>query len=240
MCLLYLLPHPFLSLHTLIGERVLASGSVQLPRFTLLESGSLLISPSHISDAGTYTCMASNSRGIDEASADLVVWGERAGLNGPSHIFANTQTLGNEVVPYNGKDTKALLCASLESSLRCFLQEAIKKQKYNLAACHFIWNEFFRNMSCFFVLFFPSVVPTQEGDFVLAVFISVAFLICRSLLSFVFTARTRITTPPQDQSVIKGTKATMTCGVTHDPSVAMRWECIHKHGRIKLVYKALR
>jgi len=59
---------------------VLASGSVQLPRFTLLESGSLLISPSHISDAGTYTCMASNSRGIDEASADLVVWGEREGL----------------------------------------------------------------------------------------------------------------------------------------------------------------
>ncbi|PWA21587.1 hypothetical protein CCH79_00003262, partial [Gambusia affinis] len=88
------------------GERVLASGSVQLPRFTLLESGSLLISPSHISDAGTYTCMASNSRGIDEASADLIVW-----------------------------------------------------------------------------------------------------------------ARTRITTPPQDQSVIKGTKAIMTCGVTHDPSV---------------------
>uniref|UniRef100_A0A672YY63 Sidekick cell adhesion molecule 2b n=1 Tax=Sphaeramia orbicularis TaxID=375764 RepID=A0A672YY63_9TELE len=95
------------------GERVLASGSVQLPRFTLLESGSLLISPSHISDAGTYTCMASNSRGIDEASADLVVW-----------------------------------------------------------------------------------------------------------------ARTRITTPPQDQSVIKGTKAILTCGVTHDPSVTVRhvWE----------------
>uniref|UniRef100_A0A3Q2G407 Sidekick cell adhesion molecule 2b n=1 Tax=Cyprinodon variegatus TaxID=28743 RepID=A0A3Q2G407_CYPVA len=95
------------------GERVLASGSVQLPRFTLLESGSLLISPSHISDAGTYTCMASNSRGIDEASADLIVW-----------------------------------------------------------------------------------------------------------------ARTRITTPPQDQSVIKGTKAIMTCGVTHDPSVIIRhvWE----------------
>ncbi|KAM6964645.1 protein sidekick-2 isoform 1-T1 [Tautogolabrus adspersus] len=95
------------------GERVLASGSVQLPRFTLLESGSLLISPSHISDAGTYTCMASNSRGIDEASADLLVW-----------------------------------------------------------------------------------------------------------------ARTRITTPPQDQSVIKGTKAIMTCGVTHDPSVTVRhiWE----------------
>lgn len=58
------------------GERVLASGSVQLPRFTLLESGSLLVSPAHLSDAGTYTCMASNSRGIDEASASLLVWGE--------------------------------------------------------------------------------------------------------------------------------------------------------------------
>lgn len=72
----------FFLIFTCLGERVLASGSVQLPRFTLLESGSLLISPSHISDAGTYTCMASNSRGIDEASADLVVWGEHAGLDG--------------------------------------------------------------------------------------------------------------------------------------------------------------
>ncbi|XP_057572172.1 protein sidekick-2 [Hippopotamus amphibius kiboko] len=95
------------------GERVLASGSVQLPRFTLLESGSLLISPTHISDAGTYTCLATNSRGVDEASADLVVW-----------------------------------------------------------------------------------------------------------------ARTRITKPPQDQSVIKGTQASMVCGVTHDPRVTVRyvWE----------------
>uniref|UniRef100_A0A4W3KFY3 Sidekick cell adhesion molecule 2 n=1 Tax=Callorhinchus milii TaxID=7868 RepID=A0A4W3KFY3_CALMI len=95
------------------GEKVLASGSVQLPRFTLLESGSLLISPSHISDAGGYTCLATNSRGVDEASSDLVVW-----------------------------------------------------------------------------------------------------------------ARTRITTPPQDQSVIKGTVAMLTCGVTRDPNVAISyvWE----------------
>ncbi|NXN87915.1 SDK2 protein, partial [Bombycilla garrulus] len=95
------------------GERVLASGSVQLPRFTLLESGSLLVSPAHLPDAGTYTCLATNSRGVDEAAADLVVW-----------------------------------------------------------------------------------------------------------------ARTRITDPPQDQSVIKGTKAVMSCGVTHDPSVDVRyvWE----------------
>uniref|UniRef100_A0A8C8RVJ0 Sidekick cell adhesion molecule 2 n=1 Tax=Pelusios castaneus TaxID=367368 RepID=A0A8C8RVJ0_9SAUR len=95
------------------GERILASGSVQLPRFTLLESGSLLISPTHIADAGSYTCLATNSRGVDEASAELIVW-----------------------------------------------------------------------------------------------------------------ARTRISRPPQDQSVIKGTKAFMSCGVTHDPSVAIRyvWE----------------
>ncbi|XP_062448077.1 protein sidekick-2 [Rhea pennata] len=95
------------------GERVLASGSVQLPRFTLLESGSLLVSPARLADAGTYTCLATNSRGVDEASADLVVW-----------------------------------------------------------------------------------------------------------------ARTRITDPPQDRSVIKGTKALMSCGVTHDPSVGVRyvWE----------------
>uniref|UniRef100_G3TZH8 Sidekick cell adhesion molecule 2 n=1 Tax=Loxodonta africana TaxID=9785 RepID=G3TZH8_LOXAF len=95
------------------GERILASGSVQLPRFTLLESGSLLVSPTHISDAGTYACLATNSRGVDEASADLVVW-----------------------------------------------------------------------------------------------------------------ARTRITKPPQDQSVIKGTQASMVCGVTHDPRVTVRyvWE----------------
>ena len=77
-----------------LGERVLASGSVQLPRFTLLESGSLLISPSHISDAGTYTCMASNSRGIDEASADLVVWGECLGLDGQGLSYPFKYTSG--------------------------------------------------------------------------------------------------------------------------------------------------
>lgn len=101
------------------GERILASGSVQLPRFTLLESGSLLISPTHISDAGTYTCLATNSRGVDEASADLVVW-----------------------------------------------------------------------------------------------------------------ARTRITKPPQDQSVIKGTQASMVCGVTHDPRVTVRYSTQRGRGRL--------
>ncbi|XP_063312409.1 protein sidekick-2 isoform X2 [Pelobates fuscus] len=95
------------------GDRILASGSLQIPRFTLLESGSLLINPAHISDIGTYTCTATNSRGADDASADIMVW-----------------------------------------------------------------------------------------------------------------ARTCITNPPTDQSVIKGTKASLSCGVSHDPSVAIRylWE----------------
>ncbi len=43
-------------------------------------------------------------------------------------------------------------------------------------------------------------------------------------LWFVCVARTRITNPPQDQSVIKGTKAAMTCGVTFDPSVTVRYK----------------
>uniref|UniRef100_A0A8D2MXH9 Ig-like domain-containing protein n=1 Tax=Zonotrichia albicollis TaxID=44394 RepID=A0A8D2MXH9_ZONAL len=30
-------------------------------------SGSLLVSPAHLSDAGTYTCLATNSRGVDES-----------------------------------------------------------------------------------------------------------------------------------------------------------------------------
>lgn len=68
------------------GERILASGSVQLPRFTLLESGSLLISPTRISDAGSYTCLATNSRGVDEASAELVVWGKMLLLLAPCSV----------------------------------------------------------------------------------------------------------------------------------------------------------
>ncbi len=137
------------------GERVLASGSVQLPRFTLLESGSLLISPSHISDAGTYTCMASNSRGIDEASADLVVWGECVCVC-------------------------VLKCTDRRLSL--YFRMSIFKCVCDIHL-YIYW--------CAFPLFYQ-------------------------------TARTRITNPPQDQSVIKGTKATMTCGVTHDPSVSVR------------------
>nr|KAF6347352.1 sidekick cell adhesion molecule 1 [Pipistrellus kuhlii] len=56
------------------GGHVLASGSVRIPRFLLLESGGLQISPVSIQDAGTYTCYAANSEGALNASATLTVW----------------------------------------------------------------------------------------------------------------------------------------------------------------------
>ncbi|KAK7162105.1 hypothetical protein R3I94_004680 [Phoxinus phoxinus] len=55
------------------GSQVLASGSVQIPRFTLLESGGLQILPIMPSDAGNYTCLASNSEGLVNATVALTV-----------------------------------------------------------------------------------------------------------------------------------------------------------------------
>ncbi|XP_025025150.1 protein sidekick-1 [Python bivittatus] len=56
------------------GNQILASGSVQLPRFRLLESGGLQITPVFLQDAGVYTCCAANSEGALNASAALTVW----------------------------------------------------------------------------------------------------------------------------------------------------------------------
>ncbi|XP_049758675.1 protein sidekick-1 isoform X3 [Elephas maximus indicus] len=56
------------------GNQILASGSVQIPRFMLLESGGLQISPVFIQDAGNYTCYATNTEGSLDASAMLTVW----------------------------------------------------------------------------------------------------------------------------------------------------------------------
>lgn len=44
-----------------------------------------------------------------------------------------------------------------------------------------------------------------------------------TLSSRPLSARTHITKPPQDQSVIKGTQASMVCGVTQDPRVTVRY-----------------
>lgn len=57
-----------------VGSQVLASGSVQVPRFTLLQSGGLEIQPITFQDSGEYTCIASNSEGTINATATLTVW----------------------------------------------------------------------------------------------------------------------------------------------------------------------
>ncbi|KTG46126.1 hypothetical protein cypCar_00015598 [Cyprinus carpio] len=54
--------------------QILASGSVQIPRFTLLESGGLQIQPVVLQDTGMYTCYAANSEGVINANASLTVW----------------------------------------------------------------------------------------------------------------------------------------------------------------------
>ncbi|XP_031422173.1 protein sidekick-1 isoform X2 [Clupea harengus] len=55
-------------------SQTLASGSVQIPRFTLLESGGLQINPVALQDTGHYTCYAANTEGAINASASLTVW----------------------------------------------------------------------------------------------------------------------------------------------------------------------
>ncbi|XP_069066064.1 protein sidekick-1 [Pleurodeles waltl] len=56
------------------SNRILASGSVRIPRFILLESGGLQITPVFLQDAGNYTCYAVNSEGAINGSASLTVW----------------------------------------------------------------------------------------------------------------------------------------------------------------------
>ncbi|XP_073801026.1 protein sidekick-1 isoform X4 [Danio rerio] len=62
--------------------QILASGSVQIPRFTLLESGGLQIQPVVLQDTGNYTCYAANSEGAINASASLTVW-SRTSISSP-------------------------------------------------------------------------------------------------------------------------------------------------------------
>uniref|UniRef100_A0A667X7F7 Sidekick cell adhesion molecule 1 n=1 Tax=Myripristis murdjan TaxID=586833 RepID=A0A667X7F7_9TELE len=60
------------------GSQVLASGSVQTSRFTLLQSGGLQVQPVTFQDAGEYTCIVSNSEGTINATATLTVWSRTA------------------------------------------------------------------------------------------------------------------------------------------------------------------
>ncbi|XP_034045142.1 protein sidekick-1-like isoform X2 [Thalassophryne amazonica] len=56
------------------GSQVLASGSVRIPKFTLLQSGDLQVQPVSLQDSGEYTCTVSNSEGAINATAMLTVW----------------------------------------------------------------------------------------------------------------------------------------------------------------------
>ncbi|KAM8822022.1 protein sidekick-1-like [Synchiropus picturatus] len=55
------------------GSQVVASGSVRLARFTLLQSSGLLVEPVTFQDAGEFTCVAANSERVINASARLTV-----------------------------------------------------------------------------------------------------------------------------------------------------------------------
>ncbi|XP_040085931.1 protein sidekick-1 [Oryx dammah] len=78
------------------GSHILASGSVRVPRFMLLESGGLQIAPVFIQDAGNYTCQAANSEGSLNASATLTVWNRTSIVTPPEDrvvIKGTTATL---------------------------------------------------------------------------------------------------------------------------------------------------
>ncbi|KAF0882889.1 SDK1 protein, partial [Crocuta crocuta] len=78
------------------GKHILASGSVRIPRFMLLESGGLQITPAFIQDAGNYTCYATNTEGSLSASAALTVWNRTSIVNPPEDrvvIKGTTATL---------------------------------------------------------------------------------------------------------------------------------------------------
>ncbi|XP_005054485.1 PREDICTED: protein sidekick-1 [Ficedula albicollis] len=78
------------------GEQILASGSVQLPRFVLLESGGLQITPVFLQDAGNYTCCAANSEGALNAFVMLTVWNRTSIVHPPEDstvIKGTTATL---------------------------------------------------------------------------------------------------------------------------------------------------
>uniref|UniRef100_A0A452IWN8 Uncharacterized protein n=1 Tax=Gopherus agassizii TaxID=38772 RepID=A0A452IWN8_9SAUR len=78
------------------GNQILASGSVQIPRFILLESGGLQIIPVFLQDAGNYTCYAVNSEGALNAFAVLTVWNRTFIVHSPEDstvIKGTTATL---------------------------------------------------------------------------------------------------------------------------------------------------
>lgn len=84
------------------GSHVLASGSVRIPRFMLLESGGLHISPVFIQDAGTYTCYAANTEGSLNASATLTVWSKDPALVSRPVLCSGTSWCPHSSAPRAG------------------------------------------------------------------------------------------------------------------------------------------
>uniref|UniRef100_A0A8C6IZJ8 Uncharacterized protein n=1 Tax=Melopsittacus undulatus TaxID=13146 RepID=A0A8C6IZJ8_MELUD len=83
-------------LFSVSGSQILASGSVQIPRFILLESGGLQITPVFLQDAGNYTCCAVNSEGALNAFVMLTVWNRTVIVHPPEDstvIKGTTATL---------------------------------------------------------------------------------------------------------------------------------------------------
>uniref|UniRef100_A0A8C1XK23 Sidekick cell adhesion molecule 1b n=1 Tax=Cyprinus carpio TaxID=7962 RepID=A0A8C1XK23_CYPCA len=95
------------------GSQVLASGSVQMPRFTLLESGGLQILPIMPSDAGNYTCLASNSEGLVNATIALTVL---------SRTFISTSPEDQRVI----KGTTAVLNCTATHDPRVTVRSALE------------------------------------------------------------------------------------------------------------------
>ncbi|XP_030664739.1 protein sidekick-1-like, partial [Nomascus leucogenys] len=74
-------------------NHILASGSVQIPRFMLLELGGLQIVPVFIQDAGNCTCYAANTEGCLNASATLTMWNRTSIIHPPEdHVVIKGTT----------------------------------------------------------------------------------------------------------------------------------------------------
>ncbi|XP_006504775.1 protein sidekick-1 isoform X1 [Mus musculus] len=103
------------------GNHILASGSVRIPRFMLLESGGLRIAPVFIQDAGNYTCYAANTEASVNASAMLTVWNRTSIVHPPE----------DRVVI---KGTTATLCCGATHDPRTSLRYVWKKDNVVITA----------------------------------------------------------------------------------------------------------